>query len=355
MLAVCLLITFYPCMTEITAQDVNGQVVNNQPVSHQEVSAIDLKLDLAETKLELLDSRIRLWEDKPAALERDLQDLEQQIRQLSFSPEQFNEKFILMDSMLREQRLIMAQQQAIMDRISESGEQAMTLSDDQAAAGLQRSPDTSYPPELTAVPSGKYVISIYPIRIFEGTMQLSLEWILNRGNSLEISAMATYAAREGVANYYLSNQKLDYYNASLDSYVPYESENITGYGTALSWRNYLLPRTRPNYVAPKGAYAAPSFMYRRLTLSGFDYVFNEETGVNEQVEVEQYLNIFSGGILAGWQFVLWNALTADIYVGGMVRLSKYDGNSGFTKYKEVSNIDFSGVMPTFGLKIGIVK
>jgi hypothetical protein len=199
------------------------------------------------------------------------------------------------------------------------------------------------------------VISIYPIRIFEGTMQLSLEWVLNRGNAIELSAMATYAAKEGVANYYVSNQRLDYYNAALDSYVPYESENISGFGTSLAWRNYLLPRTKSRYSAPRGAYAAPTIMYRRLRLTGFDYVFDEETGNTEQVEVEQNLNIFTGGVMAGWQFILWNAVSADVYVGGVIRLSKYDGDSNFTKYKQVRNIDFSGVMPTFGLKIGIVK
>lgn len=222
-------------------------------------------------------------------------------------------------------------------------------------AGPQTDQVYAETPDLQAIPPNKYVISIHPIRIFEGTMQLSVERVLNRGNAIELSAMATVATREGLANYYLSNQKLEYYNAAMDSYVPYESENISGFGTALAWRNYLLPRTKPHYSAPRGAYAAPTVMYRRLTLSGFDYVLNEETGINERVEVEQYLNVFTGGIMAGWQFVLWNAVTADVYVGGIVRLSKYDGDAHFTKYKQVQNIDFSGVMPTFGLKIGIVK
>jgi len=44
-----------------------------------------------------------------------------------------------------------------------------------------------------------------------------------------------------------------------------------------------------------------------------------------------------------------------VYVGGALRLSKYDGDSKFTKYKQLRNIDFSGVMPNFGVKIGIVK
>lgn len=167
--------------------------------------------------------------------------------------------------------------------------------------------------------------------------------------------MATYATKEGIANYYLSNQSLYYYNEELADYVSYESENISGFGGSIAWRNYLLPRTRSNYSSPRGPYVAPLVMYRRIILSGFDQVFNEEEGKNEVVEVVQYLNVFSGGFLAGWQFVLWNAIAADVYVGGMIRLSKYDGDAQFTKYKQLQNVDFSGVMPSFGFKIGIVK
>jgi len=337
-IAVCLLATL-----------LNVLPVNAQLINEGDVNAIDLKLDLAETKLELLDSKIRLWEDKPAALELQLTDIEEQIGQLKFSPEQFNEKFLLLDSMLLVQHEMMEGQQALMESIRERPELIPPSPEENPSAasfGISQPKD---------IPPSKYVVSIYPIRIFEGTMQLSLEWVLNRGNAIEISAMTTYAAKEGVANYYVSNQRLEYYNADLDSYVPYDSENISGFGTSLAWRNYLLPRTKSQYAAPRGAYAAPTIMYRRLRLSGFDYVYDEDTGTNEQVEVEQYLNIFTGGVMAGWQFVLWNAVSADVYVGGVIRLSKYDGDSNFTKYKQVRNIDFSGVMPTFGLKIGIVK
>ena len=75
----------------------------------------------------------------------------------------------------------------------------------------------------------------------------------------------------------------------------------------------------------------------------------------ESVEVTQNLHVFSGGFLAGWQFAIRNVITADVYMGGMIRLSKYDGETEFTKYKGLQNIDYSGVMPTIGVKIGIVK
>ncbi len=332
-LAVCLyaiiLFGFFPML----AQDAGDQ----------RIDMVDLKMDLAETKLELLDSRIRLWEEKPALLEIQLRNIERSIEQLSFSPEQFNNKFLLLDSLLEKQQSLMAEQREIMTSLPIKANNGESYNE----------PD--YFAETILMPSDKYVISMYPVKLFEGTLQLSIERVLNRGNSIELSAMATYATKEGLANYYISNQMLEYFNADLAEYTSYESENITGFGGSFAWRNYLFPRTNPDYSAPNGTYVAPMVMSRRLILSGFDQVNNELDGKTEVVEVVQYLNVFSGGFLVGWQFVLFKAITADIYVGGVIRLSKYDGDARFTKYKQLQNIDFSGVMPSFGIKIGFVK
>ncbi len=367
-LAAGLLASALTCITPVNAQDSN----------ERDAEAIDLKLELAQTRLELLDSRIRLWEEKPAALEMKLHELEREIGQLAFTPEQFNEKYFQLDSMLAAQQIMMTEQRELLDRFNGNrevitplrGEESIPLEDTLSRSDFSEVPGSGNGPGYFPATGGspgstviqepvatlpRYVISIYPIRIFEGTIQLSVERVLNNGNSIEVSAMATYAAREGVANYYLAKQSLDYFNAYLDARVPYESENISGFGATVGWRNYLLPRTKPRYSAPRGAYAAPTLMYRRLILSGFDFVTDEETGETERIEVQQYLNVFTAGILAGWQFILWNSLSADLYVGGIVRLAKYDGDAHFTKYKQVRNVDFSGVMPTFGVKIGIVK
>jgi hypothetical protein len=314
-----------------------------QDTDDQKIDMVDLKLNLAETKLDLLDSKIRLWEEKPALLEMQFRDIENSIAQLSFSPEQFNYKFILLDSLIEKQQSLMAEQSEIMASLPEK--------DNISESDIE----SNYLAEPIIIPPDKYVISVYPVRLFEGTLQLSIERVLNRGNSIELSAMATYATKDGLANYYLSNQSLSYFNAAMDDYISYESENISGIGGSLAWRNYLLPRSKPEYSAPRGLYVAPFVMYRRVILSGFDHVYNEEEEKTEMVEVTQNLNIFSGGFSIGWQFVLWKAITADVYVGGALRLSKYDGDATFTKYKQLQNIDYSGIMPNFGVKIGIVK
>ena len=297
----------------------------------QQTEIVDLKMDLAETRLELLDSKIRLWEDKPENLERKLRDIEHRMGQLAFSPSEFNEKFFILDSLLKNQQSLPEEKTDPVPVFTEMRE------------------------EQIVIPPAKYVISMHPVRLFEGSLQLSIERVINPGNSIEISGMATYANKEGLANFYLTNQKLEYYNSAISEYDSYDSENFSGYGGSLQWKNYLFPRTNPSYRAPGGLYATPGCMYRRVFISGFDRVYNEEEELWEEIEITQRLHIFSGGFYVGWQFILWKTITADVCAGGIIRLSKYDGEENFTRYKKLSNIDFSGVMPGFGVKLGILK
>jgi len=99
-LTVCLYAIVLSGFVPIFAQDADDQ----------RIDMVDLKMNLAETKLDLLDSRIALWEEKPAMLDMKLQDIESSIAQLSFSPEQFNEKFHLLDSLLVKQQSLMDEQ-----------------------------------------------------------------------------------------------------------------------------------------------------------------------------------------------------------------------------------------------------
>jgi len=314
-----------------------------QDPGRQEAALIDLRIDLAASKLELLDSRIKLLEDKPVVLERKLAEVEDRIAQIETVPVQLQEKYAALDSLERVRQIYLEELNAFMNQF-----QVMETSTSTGPVAVPFTSTGRYTP-------GKYVISMLPVRLFEGTMELAVERVINKGNAVELSAMATYASKKGFARYYLANQKLEYYNADVADYIPYNSENITGFGASAAWKNYLLARTDAAYVAPGGPYVAPMGMFRRLTLSGFDNIFNEEEEIYETVEVIQHLNVFSGGFLAGWQFVFWDVVTADVYLGGMIRLSKYDGEEGFTKYKELQNVDFSGVLPTVGIKLGIVK
>ncbi len=71
--------------------------------------------------------------------------------------------------------------------------------------------------------------------------------------------------------------------------------------------------------------------------------------------VKQRLNILSTGVIIGVRLPFKKVLFVDFYLGGHIKFSKYDKEAGLTKYKDWYNIDFSGVFPTAGIGIGILK
>ncbi len=306
----------------------------SQDSASEKMQLLDLKLQLIDSKLDLLDSKIKLWETKPGELDQQLSELNNKINRLAFDPDAFNVKFRLIDSMLLEQKRLMEERALLRNQLTAQ----KYISYDSIV----------YKPR-------KYTIAINPIRVFEGTLEISVERVINSRNTFEISGMATYVSKSGITNYYLRNQSLEYYNSSLSAYDPYESDNIAGIGSTLQWKNYLLPGINPRYTVLKGLYAAPYMMYRRIWISGLDMQYIEEVDAWQDVEIVQKLNVLAGGVIIGWQFPVARVLSADVFIGSVIRLSHYDGESGLSKYKPWENIDYSGVLPRAGVKIGILK
>jgi len=318
----------------IIAIMANSFSIRCQDSIDNKIRIMDLKLELLDSKLELLDSKMKTWETKPKELDLRLSDLDLDFRELesklltlNFNPDDINYRFSVLDSVLQKQQKNIAKPK----------------NTDIATISM----DTMRPE------SSKAVISLNPVRIFEGTFQLSYEFVVNSRNSVDFSGLATYATDEGISRVYLRNQELSYYNSSTSTYDPYASKNIYGFGSIVQWKNYLLAPVNPKHRAPIGLYAAPSLMYRRLWISGFETkLINDAI---ENVEITQKLNVFAGGVIIGMQVSFVKSITLDIYAGGVMRLSMYDSELGFTKYKKWDNIDFSGVLPAGGVKIGILK
>jgi len=72
-------------------------------------------------------------------------------------------------------------------------------------------------------------------------------------------------------------------------------------------------------------------------------------------ERNRNLNVMAAGITLGGKFLLLNVFSLDLYLGGTLRLAAYPDEDGFTRYKPWNNIDYSGVLPTAGINIGIVQ
>lgn len=294
----------------------------------QKARMLDLKLELLDSKLELLDSKIKLWESKPKELDIRLHELDSKIKSMDFEPVVMNSKLQEIDSVVK-----VLQEPEIPFEIREQ---------------------VTYEPEPEFVPQYRSAIMLDPLRLMEGTFHISYERIISDKFSINVSGMATYATEQGISNYYFANQEFSYLDKITNTYSTYEGEVMAGGGLSVQVRNYLLANYNPKQKAPAGLYAAPQLMYRRMWITG-NYMEYEEEEEWVEKEITQHLNVFAGGVILGMKLPVMRVLTVDLFIGGNIRLSKYNDEKGFTRYKDWFNIDFSGVFPTAGIGIGILK
>jgi hypothetical protein len=295
----------------------------------QKAKMLDLKLQLLDSKLELLDTKIKLWESKPAELDIRLDEIDDKIKTLNFDPAGINLKFLEVDAKIQELKEV-------------------NIPVIMPAPVIQEQ-------EIEYFKDYKSAIMLNPVSLFEGTFHLSYERLLTDKFSVSISALATYATEQGMSQYFFSNQRFEYLSSFSNSYEIYQGESIAGTGIVLQGKNYLMANYKTRNKAPLGLYAAPQLMYRRVWITGeaMEYDIDEDEWVEK--EIKQQLNICSAGVLIGTKIPVMKVLIVDIFVGGNIRLSKYDDESGLTKYKKWYNIDYSGVFPTAGIGIGILK
>ena len=199
----------------------------------------------------------------------------------------------------------------------------------------------------------KSAIKLNPFRLFEGTFQLSYERAINDKFSIDVAGLGTYVSKSGMGGGYLTKQDLEFYNAETNSYNPYNPEMLTGWGIFIQAKSFLLTKYYSNLKAPIGLYAAPQLMYRDILITGIENVWTDTVYVEK--EVKQNLDVLAAGVILGVKFAFLKVLCIDMYVGGVLRLSKYTDEKSCTKYKQWNNIDYSGVLPAAGINIGILK
>jgi hypothetical protein len=297
----------------------------------QQSQMLDVKLQLLDSKLELLDAKIKLWEAKPKELDIKLNELSNKINSMDFDPQKVTQKLKDIDSLMKVK-------------------QEPTRNEDNQIKVIHEAE-----PEFTT--DYKSAIMMDPVRLFEGTFHISYERILNDRFSVNLGGMATYSTKQGISNYFFTNQSFAYYDAATNTYNSFEGQVIYGGGLIVQFRDYLLANHPNKPKAPVGLYAAPQLMYRNITITG-DYKEMELVeGVNKLVDkkIIQHLNIFAGGAILGLKVTVFKVLSVDLFAGGNIKLSKYNNENSFTKYKGWFNIDFSGVSPVAGIAIGILK
>lgn len=329
-----------------------GNYVRAQDGTDQKSQQLDLKLQLLDTKLDLLDSKMKLWETKPEALDIRLDEIDERIKSLAFEPAELNDQFNKIDSLIAELKEIQIPGKLSPTDFSKTDLSKINVSQPELFQPDPSQPDLFYQ-ESEYNPEFKSAIMLDPVRLFEGTFCLSYERLITDKFSLGISGLATYATEDGLTSYFFENQKLAYYDALSDSYIDYKGESIAGGGIILQCRDYLLADYQDRKRPPTGLYAAPQLLYRRILITGerMEYIDGEWV---EKV-IKRRLNIGSAGVIIGVRVPFIKVLFADFFLGGHIRFSKYDKEAGLTKYKDWYNIDFSGVFPTAGIGIGILK
>jgi hypothetical protein len=136
--------------------------------------------------LELLDAKIKLWEAKPKELDIKLSELGEKINSMDFEPQMVTQKFKEIDSLLK---------------VREVPESYVDLQSE-----VIHESEPAY-----ILPDYKSAIMLDPTKLLEGTFCLSYERILNNRFSVNVSGMATYSTKQGMSNFYFSNQSFAYW------------------------------------------------------------------------------------------------------------------------------------------------
>lgn len=179
----------------------------------------------------------------------------------------------------------------------------------------------------------KYIVKNELPRFFGGTFMTGIELPLQNKKSIVLSGLATYGSNSNV------------------------NQQVVGYGLDFQYRSYL---GKGDFTTNFPIYMAGQLMYRHVSKYQIESVYTYTDGISAptgsmQSEVRSDYNVFYGGILLGCQVFVNQVFTLDLNFGGGLRLSKYEGESNFTRFKNLTALDYSGVVPRVGLVIGIIQ
>lgn len=298
-----------------TASELSAQEVEN--ISDDENrQLINLKIELLETRMSILEKRLE-------------KILESQLK------ERYKEEFDYLDDRIHQ--------------LYDSIQSIRVIIQDQGS--ISRS-GVKYSRDLE-LPEYRNIFAIHPISLFTGSFEFSYEHVIAPAWSLEIGAMGTYVTKQGIGGNYLRSHEFDIISPYSGLKETMEGEMFKGYGASLKLKHFLLHRIDTIERAPIGLYAAPMISFRNVGIQG---IINHWNGIKyEKAEVVRHVDIGSVGLILGYQLMAFDVLSIDVFVGGIMRISKYASENEITRYRHWRNIDYSGVLPVAGLKVGVLR
>jgi len=184
-------------------------------------------------------------------------------------------------------------------------------------------------------------------RAAQGSIQISREQALNNRYSFSFGLIGTYASTRGLAKPYLKMQNFEYTEKSTNTIYTLSDVQAIGGGINLQLRRYLGKKP----TVGSGFYLTPEVFYRFLNLES--EVLIPKTTINQIVNRNLKLGYL--GYSIGYQKIYREMLSIDSYVGGGFFMSKYADQDGFTRFRNVYQIDYTGFYLNMGVLIGIVK
>jgi hypothetical protein len=174
----------------------------------------------------------------------------------------------------------------------------------------------------------RFIVRNDPVRFFGGTFWTGIEIPIQNKNSILVSGIVTYGSPMN------------------------DSKQLIGWGGELQYRNYL---GKGSFITKVPLYLAPQLIVRRIEeynqVYNWDLYYNGEPNITES---KRGFTVIYGGLLLGAQVFVNNIFTIDINFGGGLRLTQINDESGFSRYKSLTGLDYSGVVPRIGVQIGIV-
>lgn len=180
------------------------------------------------------------------------------------------------------------------------------------------------------------LIKFHPVNFIWSEFMIGGEAALSRKHAIALNFGATVSG------------KSDFYNA----------ENVFGYGADGQFKIYLTGRNILD-----GFYVAPYAFYRTIELD--KSIYKEIIDINGYYSYEYVLermnaSTYGGGVSIGYQLIINNTISFDVYAGGGLKVSRDSApepdpiNQGWY-YNEYSIVGFrnTGASPRLGLSIGI--
>jgi hypothetical protein len=147
----------------------------------------------------------------------------------------------------------------------------------------------------------------------------------------------------------------------------YPGEVYTGLGTEIAYRKYISPikkmETRRGKSFLQGIYASGYVQAGRFssegTITTYVYPTNNSPVATAQYDVREEVSNMGFGFTLGVNRTLWKVLFIDAYIGGGLQFANQTlseplpPNAFYGFYNDITDPGYQGILPKFGLLIGV--